>query len=365
MARLQAELEKSQKEMTQLVTEIDELEENIKLRTEKLAQQARTIQVDGDTANYIEFILEADSLVDVVGRMDVVSTIVRANKTLIQEQQADKKLVVEKKDATAEVIEQQEKSVAALETTAAELEQQKLEKEVLVAQLASERATVESDREHFLAQKAAAESLVSDYVSAKEETERATREALQQRNRENTQEVSETESSATESVVINTGTENREPSTNKTSPEKRKKQKKEEPKKEIKKETKQEDPAPSGGTSWSSLSSIANSLLGIPYKYGGTTTSGFDCSGFTSYVFQRAGKSLPRTAASQYAGSTKVSNPRPGDLVFFSGNGRSVTHVGIYVGGGKFIGSQTSTGVAYTEVRGSYWGPKLVGYGRY
>ena len=104
--------------------------------------------------------------------------------------------------------------------------------------------------------------------------------------------------------------------------------------------------------------------MGTPYLWGGTTTNGFDCSGFTSYVFAKIGISMPRTAAAQYASSTKVSNPQPGDLVFFSSGG-SITHVGIYVGNGQFIGSQSSTGVAYTSVSSSYWGPKLVGYGRY
>ena len=102
------------------------------------------------------------------------------------------------------------------------------------------------------------------------------------------------------------------------------------------------------------------------YTWGGTTPSGgFDCSGFTQFVFNKAGKSIPRTSGSQYASSTKVSNPQPGDLVFFSGNGAGITHVGIYTGGGQFIGSQSSSGVAYASAVTGYWGSRLVGYGRY
>lgn len=82
---------------------------------------------------------------------------------------------------------------------------------------------------------------------------------------------------------------------------------------------------------------IAQSLFGVPYVYGGTTPSGFDCSGFTSYVYRQAGISIPRTASAQAAASTPVSSPRPGDLVFF---GSPIYHVGIYVSPGRMIDAQ-------------------------
>ncbi|AKT52485.1 hypothetical protein ADJ73_00820 [Arsenicicoccus sp. oral taxon 190] len=80
----------------------------------------------------------------------------------------------------------------------------------------------------------------------------------------------------------------------------------------------------------------AASLSGIYYRYGGTSTSGFDCSGFTGYVFRANGKSLPRTAAAQQAATRRVSAPQPGDLVFF---GSPAYHVGIYAGGGMMYDS--------------------------
>lgn len=82
----------------------------------------------------------------------------------------------------------------------------------------------------------------------------------------------------------------------------------------------------------------AKKLTGIPYKRGGTTTAGFDCSGFTKYVYSHFSITLPRTASSQTSKGIKVSkaNLRTGDLVFF---GSVISHVGIYVGDGKFIHS--------------------------
>ncbi|MGL5860942.1 MAG: C40 family peptidase [Phycicoccus sp.] len=82
---------------------------------------------------------------------------------------------------------------------------------------------------------------------------------------------------------------------------------------------------------------IARSLLGIPYHYGGESPStGFDCSGFTQYVFRKAGIDLPRTASAQQDAATPIDDPQPGDLVFF---GSPAWHVGIYTGNGMMIDS--------------------------
>ena len=86
----------------------------------------------------------------------------------------------------------------------------------------------------------------------------------------------------------------------------------------------------------SEIVNIARTLLGIPYVYGGETPSGFDCSGFTMYVFGKAGISIPRTASAQQDAATPVSDPKPGDLVFF---GSPAWHVGIYTGNGMMIDS--------------------------
>ncbi len=113
-------------------------------------------------------------------------------------------------------------------------------------------------------------------------------------------------------------------------------------------------PAATGG-----IIGIAASLTGIPYVWGGTTTSGFDCSGYTSYVYARAGKSIPRTAEAQRAASTKVSNPVPGDLIFF---GFPAYHVGIYAGNNMMYDAP-HTGV--TTGLHVIWTQSGVSYGRF
>lgn len=105
---------------------------------------------------------------------------------------------------------------------------------------------------------------------------------------------------------------------------------------------------------------------GTPYVWGGTTTRGFDCSGFTSYVYKKAaGKTLPRSSSSQYSSSKKVSvsSVRPGDLVFFS-HGSGIQHVGIATSKTSMVNSETG-GVKYSSFKSGYWGSRLVGAGSY
>jgi len=102
---------------------------------------------------------------------------------------------------------------------------------------------------------------------------------------------------------------------------------------------------------FSGLLGIAASFEGTPYLYGGTTPSGFDCSGYTQYVFNKVGISLPRTAEEQRQYATPVSNPQPGDLVFF---GAPAHHMGIYAGNGMMWDSpHTGSYVGYRAIYSS------------
>ena len=104
----------------------------------------------------------------------------------------------------------------------------------------------------------------------------------------------------------------------------------------------------------------AMQFVGYPYVYGGSSTSGFDCSGFTQYVYKHFGVTLNRTAAAQSSNGTAVSrsNLQPGDLVMF---GSPINHVGIYVGGGRIVhAANPSRGVTTDTINSGYYNTNYV-----
>lgn len=118
----------------------------------------------------------------------------------------------------------------------------------------------------------------------------------------------------------------------------------------------------SGSTSSSSdigqqIATYAQQYVGYPYVYGGSSPSGFDCSGFMQYVFSQFGYSINRTATAQLANGYSVAyeDLRPGDIIYF-GYGSTASHVGMYIGGGQFVHAQnSSTGVVISSLSESWY----------
>lgn len=109
--------------------------------------------------------------------------------------------------------------------------------------------------------------------------------------------------------------------------------------------------------------SVARAHLGVPYRWGGMSPTGFDCSGLVKYSYAKAGKTLNRTASQMfYTNGYRVSSLKSGDLMFFAPTKASrPTHVAIYIGYGKMIMASSSKGVMITTTSNSYWHPRYVG----
>ncbi|WP_338650215.1 NlpC/P60 family protein [Listeria seeligeri] len=337
---LQADFDKTGKELKQLNQDIKDINERIKERESVLKDRARAMQKTSNSNAYLEVVLDAENLSDLVGRVSAVNQLVESDKSILDDQQNDEKELKAKQTSVKKKQEEQATAIHDYEAQQNKIEAQKAEKEAIVAQLASDQASAEN----------AKASLVSERdKAAKEATARATalREATSANAGKEEKAATTSNTNATASNDSNSSSSSKKTSSNNNS---------------SSNET-PSTPAPSG-SGYSAMISAAQAQLGKPYSLGASGPSAFDCSGFTSYAFRAAGISLPRTSGGQYAAASKVSasQAKPGDLVFFNYGG-GIAHVGIYVGGGQMINAQNN-GVQYDNITSGYWAKYLVGYGR-
>ncbi|MDB6352962.1 NlpC/P60 family protein [Trichococcus sp. K1Tr] len=336
---------KTQDEIVALQEDIAELQVVIAQREEQLDEQARSVQVNGSNENYLNFIVASESFTDLVSRIDVVSKMVSANKELVEQQVADQKAVEDKKNKTEDNLNEINAMAMELEQLKGDLQVKRIEQESAVAALAAEKATAESDREMFLAQKEEA-----DQRAAAEAASIAAAEAAAATVAATVAQASSEESStAASSVDIASSTvassESAAPAqTVAAAPV-------------VESAPVVSAPAaaapvvsapvvaapvvtaPTLSAPTGDVVSIAAKYIGVPYVWGGKTPSGFDCSGFTSYVFREAygieigGYTVPQeNSGTQIA----VSAAQAGDLIFWGSSGATY-HVAIYVGGGQYI----------------------------
>lgn len=326
----------TQDEVTTLAEEIEKLEIIIEKREEQLQEQARSVQVNGSNTNYINFVFASESLTDLVARVEVVTTMVSANKSLVEQQISDKEAVTDKKVASEEKLEEIIGMSTELEQLKADLHIKKIEEESAIAALNAEQSTVQADRDKFIAQKEEADRRAAEEAAAIAAAEAAAIAAAEEAARVAAiavEEVAEVETVATTSRNVTapavtapqqsapTETVAQAPA---TTPE----------------STPAPAPAPAPAPSHSGdLIGEAYKYLGVPYVWGGKTPAGFDCSGFTSYVFRQAyGMEIGSWTGAQENLGTKisVSQAQPGDLLFW-GSAGSTYHVAIYLGGGSYI----------------------------
>lgn len=315
IAQTEKDIETLQVEIQKLEEEIAILNETIEKRTDILKKRAQSFQESGGKVSYLDVLLGSEDFSDFIDRVFAVAQIANADSDLIKQHELDKAAVEEKQTAVDEKLIQLTDQKAELEGMKAHMLEQKVENDEL-------KKSLEEAQKGNLAK-----------LDELEEKQRAEEEARQAAMRSVQEAVSGNKGSSGGSAAVS---------------------------------------APAGGGSLSTILSAGNRYIGNSvYVFGGGRSAydiangRFDCSGFVSYAFRQAGISIGASTSALAGTGTKVSysEARPGDLVFFDTYKRN-GHVGIYLGGGKFLGSQNSTGVAVANMNSGYWSNTFKGHVR-
>jgi peptidoglycan hydrolase CwlO-like protein len=344
-----------------LQKEIDDLNVRIEKREEAIQKQARDVQVNGQSTNFIDAVLEADSLTDAIGRVQAMTTIVNANNELVQQQKADQEAVKTKKNENDKKLKEIEENKLELEKQVGTLQSKQADLNVLKADLAlqqsskeDEKADLEKQKESYQAEQARIAAAEEAAKLAREREEAAKTESSTSNTTEANKANTSNESNSSESSTT-TGTSNTD-----NNSETNNSVEKETPKQDTDvDEPKNNTNVPSQSVNGSAIVSEAMKYLGTPYVWGGTTPNGFDCSGFTQYVFAKVGISLPRvTYEQEYSGTViSINEAKAGDLLFWGSRG-STHHVAIALGGGQYIHAPTP-GQSVSVSSYSYYSPSF------
>ncbi len=389
-------------EISELEAEIGELEEAIEKRTEILKERAVSLQQNGGDISYLEVLFGAQDFSDFVGRVSAVNKITDSDLALLEQQEEDKQAVADKQETVESKLDelnQLKTDLTGINNTITEQKDAAEDKESSLKDKENELTALIDDLQIEDSRLAAIEQDVADRLEVatapapetlvasasvgsnedSSEEESNTENESSEESAEEPAEQEEAPASQEEAASNNEDTNNNdnnnsgnsdnsssttESGSNGGSSESNQAQT-QAPKKPEKKEEPKEESAPSTGSGISAvLSAAQGQTYQNQYVWGGKSPStGFDCSGFVSWAFAQAGYSIPSyTGALVGTGKAVDSGSKqPGDLVFFNTNGTN-GHVGIYLGNNKFIGSQSSTGVAVADMSpGSYWGGQFSG----
>nr|WP_110929183.1 C40 family peptidase [Bacillus massiliglaciei] len=391
------EIEQTKSDIEDLKKEIAVLEERIANREEVLKKRAVTFQENGGDVKYLEILFGSKDFSDLVDRVGAVASFAKADRDILLDQEKDKKDLEDKKASVEEKLDNLTNMKVELEGMQAQIEEQKAQSQTLKKELEKKEEETSSLIDSLEKKDSNLEAKIESIKEEnrkKEEREAAEKAELQRIADEaaaNESEGSEPDSEPAAKAETKSTSNTETKSASESKPE-AKSQSESKPKTEAKSESKQSSGSSSASAKESkpavksaskkpvssSKPSSANVSAAISagykyignstYKFGGGRTASdiangrFDCSGFVSWAYKQAGVNLtPQTDSMKNQGRTvPASQMKPGDLVFFD-TYKKDGHVGIYVGGGKFIGSQSSTGVAIANMTSGYWGDAFNG----
>lgn len=319
-AQTEKDIEVTQAEVTKLQEEIAVLNDTIAKRTEVLAKRAQSFQESGGKVSYVEVLLGSENFSDFIDRVFAVTQIANADSDLIKQHELDKASVEEKEAAVDQKLTELTEKKEELAGINALLQEQKQQSDEM-------KKTLEEALKGNMAE--------LDKLEAKLEAEReAQRQAALSTNTSSGSSTSDSGSKSSGGSVAYT--------------------------------------APANDGSLSTILNAGYKYIGNSvYVFGGgrsaydVANGRFDCSGFVSWAFRQAGISIGSSTSVLRNQGTKISfsEARPGDLVFFD-TYKKDGHVGIYLGGGKFLGSQSSTGVAVANMSSGYYQKTFKGHVR-
>jgi peptidoglycan DL-endopeptidase CwlO len=360
IAKTEKDIKLTQDVIDQLNADKKHLQKKMEERKELIKERLRLMQQNGGNKAYLDIILGSTNFTELVSRTNAVSKIIEADQNLVEEQKRDAKLLAKKEKESEEKLMSLKDKKLELEGIQATISEQKAQAEALKKQLLNteedliqqKKEAEEAERRRIEEERARRQAELQAR-QAETQTQTQTRQVESQTRQEETQDT-QAQSQTAQSQSINST-----PSKSST-------------KKETKKDTKVKNststPSASAGNAIGIVTSIGKQFIGNSvYVWGAQDPARgyFDCSGFVNWAFKQAGISVGRSTSVLSSQGTKVSvnEMRPGDLVFFD-TYKKDGHVGIYLGNGNFIGSQSSTGVAIASMTSGYWKQHFSGHVR-
>ncbi|MGE7662095.1 PcsB-like coiled-coil domain-containing protein [Peribacillus sp. NPDC097197] len=364
------EVTETEKDIDSLKKEITALEERIEKREEILKERALSFQESGGDVNYLEVVLGSTSFRDLVDRVGAVAAIVEADQEILTQQEADKAELEAKHEEVEKKLQSLKEMQVDLKGMKSQIKEQKAASVKMKSKLEKKQSETEALKKALQNEDAdLAGKLATIRENIKKEEERKAAEKAEL-NRV-AEEVQKTSTNHVDDHVDDHVDSNVAPSTSSSKNESSSSSPKSSPKNNVSTTPKSESKAtaaPSTANVGSAITAGYKYIGNSTYVFGGGRTASdiangrFDCSAFVAWAYKQAGVNLPPSTGALTGAGKQVSKSQmqPGDLVFFN-TYKTDGHVGIYVGGGKFIGSQSSTGVAVANMSSGYWASKFNG----
>ncbi|MBU8878044.1 C40 family peptidase [Bacillus sp. FJAT-29790] len=335
IVKTESDIVSTKAEIEQLQEEMSVIKERIEKRNLVLKQRALSFQENGNTIGYVEVLLGSTSFGDFIERVGAVTKIVEADQDILAQHDADKKSLEEKQASIENKLAGLTNMKMELEGMRAQMEEQKKQNDELKQELKvkeQETAVLKASLQNQDSLLASKELEIQRIQQAQNSIVKSTSRSSNERKSSN----NNTKSSSNQVTNIKSSSNNQVTATANT--------------------------VVASGNIGTVISAGYKYIGNSVYVFGGGRTASdiangrFDCSGFVSWAYSQAGIKLPAYTESLKNSGRQVptSDMQPGDLVFFD-TYKKDGHVGIYIGGGKFIGSQSSTGVAIANMSSGYW----------